>query len=398
MARHEDDMKEAKGTERRYQSNSLRKIIHLATRLQNRHEDSLTAQQVETIGAEVGLEPAFVRQALSHLDSKPSTVKTGGEKAAEFRSLMTALGLPVLAASLAFIGRTNPDLRNFYLFMLPAPLAGYCGFLSGKKFFGVMIGIGLILGLSPTFYYGIFNHLQGLSGEPGASAMFGTLFYVVLGPFVTGGLGEFGAWLRQQYFPPSSAPSVVSRQDLLDQLYTLKSQLEGQKQHRAFLSIDVVNSSQMTRSAEALPVEYSFNRYKSWVEKTVKNFGGELHGVAGDGIMSMFPEGASAVRAAYQLQQEIEQFNATQNQLPMPFQIRCGVSAGDVPAVEGTDIQALQSPIIYRAAALQKQAEPGDIVVGEEVAGDALHILDNLSLLPSTEEGERAFSWKSVSS
>src|SRR5439155_1077668 len=63
---------------------------------------------------------------------------------------------------------------------------------------------------------------------------------------VTVAMGMVGAWARQRYFPyASAAPPAqqnVSRPEMLHLLFGLQSQLEAQKQHRAFLSVDVVGA------------------------------------------------------------------------------------------------------------------------------------------------------------
>jgi hypothetical protein len=56
----------------------------------------------------------------------------------------------------------------------------------------------------------------------------------------------------------------------------------------------------------------------------------------------------------------------------------------------------LNSPVLDRAATLQKRAEPGDIVVGSEVAAAALVELGGVAALPELVNGERAFSWKAA--
>jgi class 3 adenylate cyclase len=212
-------------------------------------------------------------------------------------------------------------------------------------------------------------------------------------PFA-GLVGLLGAALRSRYSPASSAKQPVSRPALLNLLFVLQRQLEGQKQHRAFLSVDVVGSSEMKRSANDLAVEHSFGQYRAWVEEVVRARDGEMQSAAGDGVMAIFPTDASAVRAARQLQEELAGFNQTHNRLPLPFRIRCGVSAGEVAMEEGTPLGHLQSPVIDRAAALQKRAEPGDIVVSAEAAGAALVELGNLAPLPGPMAGEPAFSWR----
>src|SRR5438876_12225608 len=55
------------GGETRYDEKTLRKVAALASRLQSRHQETLTAREMQAIGAEVGLEPAFIQQALTHL-------------------------------------------------------------------------------------------------------------------------------------------------------------------------------------------------------------------------------------------------------------------------------------------------------------------------------------------
>jgi hypothetical protein len=48
----------------RYDEAMLRKVTALAQRLQAEHQESLTAQEIEAIGSEVGLKPAFMRRAM----------------------------------------------------------------------------------------------------------------------------------------------------------------------------------------------------------------------------------------------------------------------------------------------------------------------------------------------
>jgi hypothetical protein len=60
---------------------------------------------------------------------------------------------------------------------------------------------------------------------------------------------------------------------------------------------------------------------------------------------------------------------------------------------EGTPIGHLQSAVIDHAAALQKGARPGDIVVSENLAGAALIELGALAPVPRGTGEQRAFSW-----
>jgi class 3 adenylate cyclase len=189
-------------------------------------------------------------------------------------------------------------------------------------------------------------------------------------------------------------PAELSREELLGLLFELHRRLEAQKQHRAFLSVDVVDSSGMKRAGVPITVEYSFGQFQRWVSEVVQRCGGETQSAAGDGIMCLFPSDAEALRAARQLQAEIARLNAEHNRLPLPFRIRCGVSAGEVAGDAAEPIGHLQSVIIDRAAALQKRAEPGGILVSGEVAATALIELGPLAPLGEPIGGELAFEWK----
>jgi class 3 adenylate cyclase len=199
-------------------------------------------------------------------------------------------------------------------------------------------------------------------------------------------------------FPPLQAapviPSELSREELLHLLFELHRRLEAQKQHCAFLSVDVVHNSEMKRAGTPLTVEYSFGQFQRWVTEVVQRWGGEIQSAAGDGMMGLFPSDAEALRAARQLQEELARFNAERNRLPLPFRIRCGVSAGEVAVEAGEAIGHLQSAIIDRAAALQKRAEPGGILVSGEVAATALIELGPVTPLEEPIGGEPAFAWK----
>jgi class 3 adenylate cyclase len=203
--------------------------------------------------------------------------------------------------------------------------------------------------------------------------------------------------LPSDFPPPQAAPVIpaeLSREELLNMLFELHRRLEAQKERRAFLSIDVVDGSQMKRSGSSIAVERSFGQFRQWVEQAVHAHGGEVQYAAGDGVMCLFPSDATALRAARQLQEKLPRFNAEHNRLPLSFQIRCGVSAGEVAIEEGVPLGHLQSAIIDRAAALQKRAEPGGILLSGEVAAAALIELGPLEPLGAPVAGEPAFEWK----
>jgi class 3 adenylate cyclase len=373
----------------------LGKVVALATRLQSQQGESLTAREMEAIGAEVGLDPTFIRQALAQVVPEQSQATPTEARKKEFWSVVAVSGAAALWSLLAWIFGSDsglfPTSRFFFTLIAPWPLAVALGALAGNKRAGTAAGVTLLIGLAPSFVYGVLP-----PGDVGRRDGQGILPWILLTAPLAGWLGSWGSSIRDYYFPPPSVkPRSVSRSSLINLLFVLQNELEAQKQHRSFLSVDVVGSSEMKRSASALAVEHSFTTYRHWVEALVYSCGGELQSAAGDGMMCVFPSDDQAVCAARRLQEGLPSFNAHQNRLPMPFRIRCGVSAGEVPMEEGMLLGHLQSSVIDRAAALQKRAEPGGILVSGEVTGAALKELGSLAPLPESVAGEPAFSWRS---
>jgi len=189
-------------------------------------------------------------------------------------------------------------------------------------------------------------------------------------------------------------PAELSREELLHLLFEIYRRLESQKKSAVFLSIDVVDSTPMKRAGTPLTAEYSFGQFQRWIDQVVQQCDGETYTPAGDGVMCRFGSDAEALRAARRLQQELARFNHEHNRLPQPFRIRCGVSAGEIAFEAGAPISDLRSVIIDRAAALQKRAPPGGILVSGEVAAAALMELGPLTPLAEPIGGEPAFEWR----
>lgn len=63
---------QSENPERRFDSQDAQRILELASRLQQRHVESVSAKQIEQIAAEVGIAPEFVRRALTMLEATPT--------------------------------------------------------------------------------------------------------------------------------------------------------------------------------------------------------------------------------------------------------------------------------------------------------------------------------------
>lgn len=416
----------------RYDAETQQKIIALASRLQQERDQTLTAEQIAAAGSEVGLEPAFVQEAVARLE----TVQ------AEERSRTVAYTAAYTATPTTVRRRQRSDrvvrpAKHIRSRLIAAGWAVFLGFFLSQALseptaalvVPALIALtawqgGVLGGKRNGFWTGAFLTVLTLM----VSAIF-DLRMIPFVPFVflaaagglTGAAGAFVAQWRErrgvvdetdeentQSIP--AAPGEMNRAALLDQMFALQRQLAAQKRRAAFLSVDVVGSSQIKQAArttgDELAVEHAFGQYHRWVEGIVATHGGRVQAAAGDGVMCLF-EGAAgaentapetqAARAARDLQTRLAAFNASQGgHLSAPLRIRCGVSAGEVAIEAGVPVGHLQSAVIDRAAALQKRAAPGDIVVDEASAVAALTELGALGPLNREGSGGEApaFSWR----
>lgn len=382
----------------RYDQETVTRAIAMAQRLERQHQETLDVQQVEALGEELGISPVFLHQALQELEGRTQATTRAPN---ELKTAMVSLAAPLvfglgafILARLSFpISPVPPAASELqmvtlaHLGMLLAPLVVslLTGFYSGKRPVGAISGLLAALSATPALAY-----LAMAMGKAPAYVPDVPVMYALLGGAVNAGLGALGAVIRQRNFP--TAGERVTRLDLIKALRDLQAHLREQKQHRAFLSVDVVGSTEMKRSAADLDVEFAFGRYRDWVEGLVRACGGVMQSAAGDGMMAMFPDDAGALRAARRLLEGLPAFNRQSNVLPVPFAIRCGVSAGEVALEPDVPIGHLQSPVLDRAAKLQKAAEPGQLVLAAELAGAALVELGTPEAL-SAAEGT-AFGWK----
>lgn len=331
--------------EPRYDEDTLRRATALAQRLQSQSRDTYTAGEIERIGSEVGLDDRFIREALARL-MRPVTLRE--TRTADAHTLLTysrawwAAGW-AFPFAMTFVGGSADAGPGFMFFL------GWAVYIAG----GIL-----------------------LKGKATAAL-------------------QKGEEARRQALLPSPVAGNLSRQELLDLFFNLRGQLEGEKQHRAFLSVDVVGSSQLKHAGSELEVEYSFGQFHRWLEEIVRRCGGMVHSSAGDGFMAVFKEDQHAVAAARLLQEGMAGFNAHLNRLSQPFSIRCGLSSGPVAMSETARVGEVHSRIIDRAAILQKSADAGDILVGQEMAGAALAELGGLAVASEPVLGEKVFSWRS---
>ena len=364
MRLQQTETPESQHAQPRYDALTLHKVTALAERLQASEQESFSAAEMESIASEVGIKPNFIRQALGHLEQvREQSRERRRERHGRRRWRYQRRWRYRLTKSLRDRYRLTKSLRVKIIISWWA--AGWSIIPLSALLFDDIVAISPFIWIVGGILLSVFLGGNDEKPEPAQSAVAA---------------------------PDTAAP--LNRAQMLDALFTLQHQLEGQKQPAAFLSVDVVGSSEMKRNGPALAAEHSFNQYREWVQGIVRQAEGEVQSHAGDGMMCIFPTPEAAVWTARHLQDGIAGFNATQNHLPTPFQIRCGVTAGDVGYEPGTPLGHLQSPVIDQAAELQKSAQPGDIVVSGPVTAAALTELGAVQPLSEPVAGETAFSWR----
>ena len=385
----------------RYDEQTLRQAIQLADRLQTEHKERYSADDIEKIAAEIGVQPEFVQKALNEIEDKhdaqqqaippkKNTLPVVPIQAQQVNQAMRQAGEELRGTTRNFIQTVSQRLDEANL----EQMKGYVGTWWGAAWLMIPIAdqivgnrsSGALPGLATLTYVGFGIYLSKRLDTKKKEAALAAKVQV---PPVPASLGVA---------PPvrySVETSGVSRDELLAQMIQIQKRLEGGRVRQAFLSIDVVSSNELKRSADELLVEYSFNQYRRFVEEIVLAEGGQVQSTAGDGTMAMFASDAAAVRAALRLQEKMASFNADHNRLPRPFQVRCGINAGEVALMPGQPIGYLQSAVIDRAAALQKSASSGDIIVSGDLSAEGLAALGRYGRhTESPEGGVRGFSWR----
>ncbi len=402
--------------ERRFDPETIRKVTALAARLQREHQDTLTADEMEAIGLEVGLQPAFIHQAIAHLEAqhqaeRESELENQTEqtqelqettehptRSGEFVAALCALALPLAWGPMAYMWHSSPGFMTLFTLLTPAPLTALMGFLTGRKKLATLSAALLLLSLSPTFPYLYYRHLYPDQIDGGM--MMGAIFlYNLFGIPAATYFGSLGASLRQAYFPLAAHHGdtpVVSKEEMQSLLTTMQQQSALTPMRHAFLSVEVCRPFEMRASGPTLTVDHTFGQYQRWADEVAQGCGGMLQNIGGDARLFLFPSEASALRAARRMQEGIQGFNVALNRLPLPFRLRCGVSAGESQANAPGGANAMNSPAIDRAIFLQQRADPDDIVVSGEAAATGLIELGNLSPLPESLYGPNAFSWRTA--
>lgn len=131
---------------------------------------------------------------------------------------------------------------------------------------------------------------------------------------------------------------------------------------RTIVFTDIANSTEMTSRFGDRAAMSMLQVHDGIVRKALRKNGGREVKHTGDGIMAVFVCAAHAVRFACRVQEALSEHNEAGPELPV--MVRIGISAGQ-PIEMGDD---LFGSAVQLAARLCAQAEPGQILVSDQVA------------------------------
>jgi class 3 adenylate cyclase len=142
---------------------------------------------------------------------------------------------------------------------------------------------------------------------------------------------------------------------------------EAKHRQCAFLSIDVVDAVEMKLGAAPETVTRSFNAYEEMLEGVFHLTGTWKEAWTPDGVMVCFLDVRHALEAAQRVLTGLKALNASRNELPHPFRVRCGLNEGEVVIFEDSKLEQVADHVIDVAGHMQKKARPNSLWLSSEV-------------------------------
>ena len=214
--------------------------------------------------------------------------------------------------------------------------------------------------------------------------------------------GGCGLQLPNGSLPSASAiePSAqrYTPRHLADRILSSRSALEGERKQVTVLFCDVADSTPMSARLGAERMHGVLNAFFDLALENVHRLEGTINQFLGDGFMALFgapitheDHARRAVLAAVAIRDQIAARGA-ELALPADFQIRMGLNTGLVVVGKIGDNLRMDYTAIgdttNTAARLQGAAEPGTIVIGEEVRRHVQSFVDLKTLKPRLLKGK----------
>jgi len=188
------------------------------------------------------------------------------------------------------------------------------------------------------------------------------------------------------------AGGVRSRAALLEILNETKKKLEAMQRDLAFLSIDVVGSTDMKIGEERTQIEIDFREYKKFIEGHINAQGALTSAWTPDGVMICFPTPDAAVAAGQGVINGLAAFNKNVKKIQTNFRVRCGVNAGKVYYDKSIPMEQMSDHVIDVAGHMQKYALPNTVALAKGVLGQ-LQRREGFKSTGKEVDGFEVFHW-----
>jgi class 3 adenylate cyclase len=164
------------------------------------------------------------------------------------------------------------------------------------------------------------------------------------------------------------ADSERAREELLKRYRQIEDALKASKRKScAFLSVDVVGSTQMKEGEEETDIQATFHAYEEMLNQIFEQHGAWKVAWTPDGVMVCFLQLDLAIAAGQRVLQSLGKFNEAHNKLRTSFRVRSGLNYGEVAIFEDSKLERIADHVIDVAGHMQKQGEPSGLWLGEDV-------------------------------
>jgi serine/threonine protein kinase/class 3 adenylate cyclase len=164
--------------------------------------------------------------------------------------------------------------------------------------------------------------------------------------------------------------AAADRLGMLREYAEAKKILYREKRRLAFLAVDVVGSTKMKVGEDKLSIEHAFAEYKKFIERILNSHNVWKSTWTPDGMMCAFAELDDAVRSGQDILTGLAWFNDGVHHLRTPFNVRCGVNAGEVVFPADRQMEEISDQIIDIAGHMQKYANPGSVWMVDELCSE----------------------------
>ncbi len=195
---------------------------------------------------------------------------------------------------------------------------------------------------------------------------------------------------------PGSASDNEYRNRLLTVIAEAKSRHDELQRNLAFLSIDVVGSTQMKVGEDRMKIEMDFRNYKEFINKEIAKFGALTTAWTPDGVMVCYPTADAAIGSAKSVISGLRRFNKEVKTVRAEFRVRCGVNAGRVYYDPSIPMEEMSDRVIDIAGHMQKYAAPDSVFTSPAVV-KTLAPLPKEGFRPAKEtvDGLEVYQWSS---